>query len=662
MIFFRPIRAIFLKYTESFITNYHISYKNLYTDLIRSSEAKEDQLTMKAHPRITMRWLVLFIYLMCVFASFAITDASKLGWNPVYPGLPMKDYTPDYLLKNDVQVTVDAVKKEASLLFETTIPITGGLVYYGLDVPQPDVWILQYHLKATEQTTTASTSHEIKLDLGRFERQDMDVCNFRERGAVICYRLQLQRPSSDAPVYYYGRFRVDQNFNQLPCVTEGPFVDLVKADSATISFDTDAPTIASVVIKGKTFTDGQTSEHHEITIYKLSPSTHYDYYLVINDVKDLETHKFRTAPRRDYSRLKFAVMSDSRGGITCGEIGSAGGVNYDTLSKLLIDSYNRGAEFAIFGGDLINGYTSSEEDFRLQLKAWKDASELVGGNFPIYETMGNHEALTNVYNDGSLFGISFDKLDEGAQKSAESVFAEEFVNPSDSFPDKENTTAPSYSESAYYFDYANSRFIILNTDYWKSSDPKNYGGNKEGYVLDKQLKWLKEVLNNAQKNSRIRHVFVIGHTPMFPNDGTVAEQYLFDRRVALWQTLSQDSKVVAAFFGHEHNYNRMRVDRRTPIYPDNSPDPNFAHPVWQIVTGGVGAPFYALGNAPWSGSVKKFYPTRHYCLVSVEGERVELTVVSDSGEVVDRCTLNTGAHSGTVEKRGGTFARLSNRV
>jgi hypothetical protein len=336
-------------------------------------------------------------------------------------------------------------------------------------------------------------------------------------------------------------------------------------------------------------------------------------------------------------------MSDSRGGIQCGEIGAAGGVNYDTTSKLLIDSYNRGAEFVVFGGDLINGYTTNEDDYRVQLEAWKDASELVGGSLPIYEVIGNHEALENAYNDGSSYGISFDKVDNGTQKSAETVFAEEFVNPTGSFPEKENTEAPSYSENAYYFDYANSRFIILNTDYWMSSDPVTYGANKEGYVLDKQLEWLKNVLNQAKKNPSIEHVFVIGHEPLFPNDayyGSTVPQYLFDRRVALWEVLSQNSKVVAAFFGHEHNYNRMLVDRKTPIFSDNSPDPKFINPVWQIVTGGAGAPFYALGRTdPWSNSVKKFYLTRHYCLISVKDEKIELTTISDSGEVVDRCML-----------------------
>ncbi|MEA2051977.1 MAG: hypothetical protein U9O90_04035 [Euryarchaeota archaeon] len=36
------------------------------------------------------------------------------------------------------------------------------------------------------------------------------------------------------------------DYNIVPCVTEGPFVDLVTIDSAVISWETDAPTTAAV--------------------------------------------------------------------------------------------------------------------------------------------------------------------------------------------------------------------------------------------------------------------------------------------------------------------------------------------------------------------------------------------------------------------------------
>lgn len=85
-------------------------------------------------------------------------------------------------------------------------------------------------------------------------------------------------------------------------------------------------------------------------------------------------------------------MSDCREGVGGGERGFAG-VNYHKLSHFMIDAYNNGADVILFGGDLINGYTTSMDDYRMQLKAWKDATEQIGCYIPIYEGMGNHEAL-----------------------------------------------------------------------------------------------------------------------------------------------------------------------------------------------------------------------------------------------------------------------------
>ncbi|MCK4459150.1 MAG: hypothetical protein KAU52_05450, partial [Methanosarcinales archaeon] len=114
----------------------------------------------------------------------------------------------------------------------------------------------------------------------------------------------------------------------------------------------------------------------------------------------------------------------------------------------------------------------------------------------------------------------------------------------------------------------------------------------------------------------------------------------------LWEAISQNGKVVAVFFGDEHNYNRMSVDSETPVYLDGSTNPNFTSPVWQIITGGAGAPFYAQQETPWSGDVESFYPSKHYCMISVDGGEVSLKAISDSGEVVDECVLRDGAPAG----------------
>ena len=64
-------------------------------------------------------------------------------------------------------------------------------------------------------------------------------------------------------------------------------------------------------------------------------------------------------------------------------------------------AYQKGADLFLFGGDLVNGYTSYTEDFRMQLQAWKQAFAGIWRNRPVYPAMGNHKTLVNVFDDGS---------------------------------------------------------------------------------------------------------------------------------------------------------------------------------------------------------------------------------------------------------------------
>lgn len=592
--------------------------------------------------RIGIKTGLIAVLAVALLVSLAFAQVGNLGHNPSYPAPPQKEYTPDYLLEGEVDVTVDRNSKEATLEFDTHISTPKARVYYGLYVPEQEVKVPQYRRSTTENLRGYSTSHSIEIGLSKFETTHYDICNFASEGGGICYRIELYNPDKGSSVFYDGRFRVDGNYNLIPCIIEGPFVDIVTTDSSVISWKTDVATNAEVEIDGESYTDGSDT-HHEIVITGLSAGTEYEYDVLVDGVKDIKTYHFTTESKSP--KFEFAVMSDSRAGVGGGERSFAG-VNYHKLSRFSIEAYNNGADFILFGGDLVNGYTTNMDDYRMQLEAWKDATEQVGCYIPIYEAMGNHESLMDVYDDDG-YAIQFDKYDDGVHKSAETIFAEEFVNPSGEFPAPENTTAPSYAENVYYFDYGNTRVIAFNTNYWCCSDPETYGGNLEGYVMDNQLAWIEGVLDDARDDRTIKHIFMFAHEPAFPNGGHLGDaqwyngekEYVVERRDALWEAISQNGKVVAVFFGDEHNYNRMSVDSETPVYLDNTPNPDFTNPVWQIISGGTGAPFYAQQDTPWSGDVKSFYPSKHYCMVSVNRDKVSLKVISDSGEIVDECVL-----------------------
>ncbi|MEA1908706.1 MAG: phosphate ABC transporter substrate-binding protein PstS family protein, partial [Euryarchaeota archaeon] len=620
--------------------------------------------------RTRMKNGLIAVLAMVLLITPVFAQAGNLGYDHIYPALPQKDATPDYLLVNEVDVTIDAGAKEATLQFDTLLATPGAKVYYGLYVPEQEIKVPQYRRSTTEDLAgaTENTSHSVAINIGKFEGARYDICNFGEDGGVICYRIELYNPEEASSVFYDGRFRVDGNYTIVPCVIEGPFVDLVTADSAVVSWKTDVPTTATVEINSGSYTDEVSGTSHEIAITGLSPGTEYEYDVRVDGVDDIKTYRFTTEPASP--KFEFAIMSDSRAGVGGGERSFAG-VNYHKLTRFTIDAYQNGADFVVFSGDLVNGYTTSMDDYRMQLGAWKDATEQVGCYIPIYEVMGNHEALVDVYDDGSSYDIEFDKQDDGVNKSAEVIFAEEFVNPVGGFPDPENTTAPSYAENVYYFDYGNTRVIAFNTNYWWCSHPEDFGGNLEGYVMDNQLAWIGDVLDDARNDSTIEHIFMFAHEPAFPNGGHLHDAqwynggessenedyygnpldrtHVIERRDALWEAISQNGKVVAVLFGDEHNYNRMSVDSETPVYLDGLTNPNFTNPVWQIVTGGAGAPFYAQQDTPWSGDVESFYPSKHYCMISVDGGEVSLKAISDSGEVVDECVLREGVPADAIE-------------
>ena len=120
------------------------------------------------------------------------------------------------------------------------------------------------------------------------------------------------------------------------------------------------------------------------------------------------TYELTTAPAAadPGASVSFAFASDSRQGLAGEE--AFMGVNYKVLSRIAEDAHSRGAQLLLFGGDLIGGFTSSNADFRLQLKAWKKAVSGFWRTRPVYPAMGNHEALSNVFDDGSRYGRARD--------------------------------------------------------------------------------------------------------------------------------------------------------------------------------------------------------------------------------------------------------------
>jgi 3',5'-cyclic AMP phosphodiesterase CpdA len=293
----------------------------------------------------------------------------------------------------------------------------------------------------------------------------------------------------------------------------------------------------------------------------------------------------------------------------------------------------------IFTGDLINGYTTREDDFRAQLRSWKRIYGPLWREVPVYTGMGNHESLIDILEDGT-------QVDKQAGQSAEAVFASEFVHPMNG-PEPERAGLPPYKGSVYSFDYAGCHFTQLNSDYWYSSRPQEHTGNPFGRLLAGQLAWLEKDLMEARAGGA-RHIFVFVHEPAFPNGGHVQDSLWgggeaegVKARDLFWRMVTQ-AGARAVFSGHEHNYSRTLIDGKTPVHRDGSANPDFAKATWQITQGAAGAPFYPRDfTAPWTKNVRKFVAhTWSYCLVQVKGPRVSLQTYSYTGEILDQAELS----------------------
>jgi len=434
-----------------------------------------------------------------------------------------------------------------------------------------------------------------------------------------------------------------QRMIQLPSIRLGPFVDRVDEDGAVISFETDVPTTARVVVLGARgfearFDAESAATRHEVDLENLAPDTAHRYWVFVQDGRG-EAHEavegaFRTPPA-DPTRLKFAVMSDSRSGL--GEpAASYRGSNRRALSDLSARILSRGAEFVVFVGDLVNGYTTEPAAYRYELEGFFQAIQPVASRIPFYEAMGNHEALIEAWSSGFL-------NDRPGDVNSQSVLRELVVNPTNA-PEPEMEGAPAYLETVFSFDYGSVHLAVVNTNYWfrshhERTDHPRFGmGVREGYLTDGQLEWLREDLARARARGA-EHLFVFTHEPAFPAAGHVDDAMywnarfpeVLERRNQFWKILS-DFEVVAALFGDEHSYTRALIDE--------SVDGSFAQPVWQLVSGGAGAPYYALDESvPWIGAIRAFRADHHFCELTVDGPRVELRVVNRMGQVIDRAVL-----------------------
>jgi 3',5'-cyclic AMP phosphodiesterase CpdA len=548
---------------------------------------------------------------------------------------------PERLLQAEPVIILTS-EGEAKIEWETVVPTQGGTIYIG--VPNDEIaldWPI-YNANQPIAEESARLKHEASVDVRSYAKRSAPPVS--TEGGSLAYRLELFDPRKGAAQFIdrHFSFRVEHDqFRKTPTIIEGPFLSQISGDSAVVWWVTDVPTKGEVRLSSgmSTPSEGGMGERHVVRLRGLSPNTKYRYQ-AISTAADGEIRSrnstLRTAPQE--AEFSFVFTCDGRTGGLGGGDTALEGINGISARALAIQMARHSPHLLIFTGDLINGYTTREDDFRAQLRSWKRIYGPLWRELPVYTGMGNHESLINIFADGT-------QADKQAEQSAEAVFASEFVHPMNG-PEPERPGLPPYKGSVYSFDYAGCHFTQLNSDYWYSSRPQQHPGNPFGRLLAGQLEWLEKDLT-AARASGARHIFVFVHEPAFPNGGHVQDSLWgggeaegVKARDVFWRIVTQ-AGARAVFSGHEHNYSRTLIDGKTPVHRDGSGNPEFAKPTWQITQGAAGAPFYPRDfTSPWAKSVKKFVAhTWSYCLLQVRGQRVNLETYSYTGELLDQAEL-----------------------
>jgi hypothetical protein len=547
---------------------------------------------------------------------------------------------PERLLQSEPMVTLEA-EGAATIAWETVIPTQGGTIYLG--VPNDEV-ALDWPIYSANQSVAAESArlkHQVRVDVRGYATRSAP--GMLVEGGTLAYRLELFDPRKGAAQFIdrHFSFQVDNGkFRKTPAILEGPFLTQINADSAVVWWVTDTPTKGEVRLSNgaKTPSEGGLASRHIVRLTGLSAGTKYGYQ-VLSTASDAEArsrnYSLKTSPQKP--EFSFVFTCDGRTGGLGGGDTALEGINGISARALAIQMMRHAPHLLIFTGDLINGYTTREDDFRAQLRSWKRIYGPLWHEVPVYTGMGNHESLIDIFDDGT-------QVDKQGEQSAEAVFASEFVHPMNG-PEPERPSLPPYQGSVYSFDYAGCHFCQLNSDYWYSSRPQQHPGVPFGRLLPGQLAWLEKDLMAAR--SAARHIFVFVHEPAFPNGGHVqdalwggGETEGVKVRDRFWGIVTH-AGASAVFSGHEHNYSRTLIDSKTPVHRDGTANAGFVKPTWQITQGAAGAPFYTRDNTvPWTQGVKKFVAhTWAYCLVQVRGPRVSLETYSYTGELLDRAEL-----------------------
>ena len=260
------------------------------------------------------------------------------------------------------------------------------------------------------------------------------------------------------------------------------------------------------------------------------------------------------------TKWKFIAVGDTRGS------NSAAPANTEIVSELANQIVAQQAKFVLVPGDLV--YSGTLPAFQ----TWRSImAPVYEAGIGVYPVIGNHDA-SDVGSFIAAFGA--DIPDNGPAGEIDRTYAVSLDN-----------------------------VLILALDTYVNTGQVNQG-------------WIDSVL----ATNTLPHVFVMGHMPAFKANHTDCLDDYPSQRDAFWNSL-KNAGAAAYFCGHDHYYDRMRVD-------DGDGNPN--NDVHQLIVGNGGAPFYTSYaydgvNTSWT-PVGVYHEAQYgYTVVEVDGLTVTMT-------------------------------------
>jgi predicted phosphodiesterase len=314
---------------------------------------------------------------------------------------------------------------------------------------------------------------------------------------------------------------------------------------------------------------------HQVHLAGLTPGIAYSVQTGLGE--DLESLRVPELFGANWGPINFVVPSLGEPDLRFGVIGDSGFGDDQTRELIeLMSGYD--LDFVLHTGDAV--YKANEQSGPVEAfatKYFKMFAPLMHGA-PVFPVLGNHDYDQPVRSNGRPF----------------------FVR---AFPALTDQSVPENALGTWYaFERSGIQFIMLDSNAFHGG-----GGRAE------QTEWLEERL--ADPNFRFS--IPVFHTPPYTsglhqNDGKALR---FD-----WTPLFEAAGTPLVLSGHDHNYERILLDRVT-----------------YLVSGGGSSVLYRETERV-EGSLT-FHRKMHFVQVDIYQDRIELKAIDIGGNLLDHATI-----------------------